>query len=145
MKKVILIILTSLLLASVNSFAQGLQKEMLDLADKLESCEVYTQNFNHPYTGESLERKVNGIVDGKCSYIETMPNGGKMECKYTEESRKAVAQYYRKMANAQSFGTKVKSDPEAGKQKVKYVINGKEVNNPLQECTNNGTCIISGY
>ncbi len=105
MKKTILIVSTLLLLASVCSYAQDQQKNMLDLAAKLESCEVYTQKFIHPFTGESLERKIEGLVDGKCLYIEEMPNGGKMECMYSVESRKAVAQYYRNLANAQSFGT----------------------------------------
>lgn len=76
-----------------------------------------------------------------------MPNGGKMECRYSVESRKAVAQYYRNIANAQSSGTKVEFSLGDEKQEAKYTytINGKKVENPLQECLDNGTCTISGY
>lgn len=147
MKKTVLIVSIFLLLASVCSYAQDQQKDMLDLAAKLESCEVYTQKFVHPFTKKSLERKIEGLVDGKCLYIEEMPNGGKMECRYSVESRKAVAQYYRDIANAQSSGTKVELSLGDKKQEAKYTytINGKEVENPLQECLDNGTCTISGY
>jgi hypothetical protein len=147
MKKTVLIVSIFLLLASVCSYAQDQQKDMLDLAAKLELCEVYTQKFIHPFTGESLERKIEGLVDGKCLYIEEMPNGGKMECRYSVESRKAVAQYYRNIAKAQSSGTKVELSLGYKKQEAKYTytINGKEVENPLQECLDNGTCTISGY
>jgi hypothetical protein len=74
-----------------------------------------------------------------------MPNGGKMECRYSPESGKAVAQYYRDLANSESFGTKASMSLPEGKQKIKYTINGKEVENPLEECLKNGECIISGY
>jgi len=117
MKKTVLIVSIFLLLASVCSYAQDQQKDMLDLAAKLELCEVYTQKFIHPFTGESLERKIEGLVDGKCLYIEEMPNG-KVELSLGDEKQEA---------------------------KYTYTINGKEVENPLQECLDNGTCTISGY
>ncbi len=147
MEKTILIVSTLLLLASVCSYGQDQQKDALDFADKLESCEVYTQKFIHPFTGESMERRIEGLVDGKCLYTEEMPNGGKLECRYSVESRKAVAQYYRDLANAQSSGTKVELSLGDKKQesKITYTINGKKIENPLQECMNNGTCTVSGY
>jgi len=78
-------------------------------------------------------------------YIEDMPNGGKMECRYTVESRKAVAKYYRDTANARSSGTEVSLPLGDGKQETKYTINGKEVVNPLQEGLGAGACVILGY
>jgi hypothetical protein len=44
-----------------------------------------------------MERKILGIVNGKCSYIESMPNNGKMECNYTDDQRTAAARYYNNM------------------------------------------------
>lgn len=112
------------------------------LPDKLETCEIYKCQFIHPFTGEDMVKEIKGIEDGKCVYIEEMPNDGQMECGYTESMRNAVAQYYRDVAEAESVGTSVTigSDSE-----VTYTIDGKEVENPLQEAMNTGQCIISGY
>ena len=115
------------------------------LADKLESCEVYAQGFTHPFTGDLMGKNIAGLTDGKCLYIEDMPRGGKMECRYSEESRKAVAQFYRDTASAKSSGTQARISLSDGKQELKYTIDGKEVKNPLQESLNNGTCVVSGY
>ncbi len=146
MKKTILIVSTLLLLASVCSYGQDPQKDMLDFADKLESCEVYTQKFIHPFTGESMERRIEGFVDGKCLYIEEMPNGGKMVCRYPEETLKAIAQSYRDLAtaNAETTSVHVRANFKTEEQSVK--INGKDVvDGPLQEAMDNGTCKVLGY
>jgi hypothetical protein len=87
------------------------------LAEKLSSCTPYQSQFTHPFTDEMMERKILGIVNGKCSYIESMPNNGKMECNYTDDQRTAAARYYNNMTWA----------------------------NPLQTFMNDGTCVISGY
>ena len=118
---------------------------MPQLADKLESCEVFAQGFTHPLTGDLMGKNIAGIADGKCLYIEDMPRGGKMECRYSEASRKAVAQFYRDTANAKSSGTQVRISLSDGKQERKYTIDGKEVTNPLQASLDNGTCVTSGY
>jgi hypothetical protein len=101
--------------------------------------------FKHPLTGEILEKEILGIIDGKCNYVEQMPNGGKMECKYSESERAVVAQYYKDVANAESVGTSFSLDSGSGEQKAKYTINGKVVDNPLQEAMTSGACVISGY
>lgn len=71
------------------------QNPELVFADKLSSCTKYKTTFKHPLTGDMLEKEILGIIDGKCNYIEQMPNGGKMECKFSENERMAVAQYYK--------------------------------------------------
>ena len=118
---------------------------MPELADKLESCEVYAQEFAHSFTGDSLEKKIVGITDGKCLYIEGMPNGGTMECRYSEASRKEVSRFYRDWANAQSSGTQAGISSSDGSPEPTYTIDGQEVENPLGESMKNGTCVISGY
>jgi len=114
-------------------------------ADKLSSCTAYKITFKHLLTGDMLEKEILGIVNDKCDYVEQMPNGGKMECKYAESERKAVAQYYKDVASAESVGTSVKANLGSGEQKTTYTINGKVVGNPLQEAMNSGVCVISGY
>lgn len=121
------------------------QNPEIVFADKLSSCTKYKTTFKHPFTGETLEKEILGIVNGKCNYVEQMPNSGKMECNYLENERIAVAQYYKDVATAKSVGTSVDADLGSGKQKTTYTINGKVVDNPLQEATNSGICVISGY
>ena len=113
--------------------------------NKLDSCESFSCEFEHPFTGELMEKKIIGLVDGKCQYTEEMPNNGKMDCEYTESLRKAVAQYHRDLAASESAGTNVKTDLRSGNVETTYTIDGKEVENPLQEAMTNGQCTISGY
>lgn len=113
--------------------------------DKLNSCSNYKCQFTHPITGELMEKEILGIIGNKCNYIEQMSNGGKMECKYTESMRKAVTQYYKDVAAAESVGTEINTNLGSGETEVKYTIDGKEVSSPLSEAMTNGQCIISGY
>lgn len=114
-------------------------------ADNLGSCTKYKVTFRHLFTGKLMEKEILGVIDGKCNYIEQMPNNGKMECKYSESERVVVAQYYKDINSAESFGTDVKIDLVSGEKKTTYMINGKLAENPLQEVIDNGTCVISGY
>src|SRR3989338_2319110 len=105
------------------------QNSEIVFADKLSSCTKYKITFKHPFTGDMLEKEILGVIGGKCNYVEQMPNGGKMECKYYESERVVVAQYYNDVASAESVGTSVHVDSEG--QKTTYTINGKGVENPL--------------
>jgi len=84
------------------------------------------------------------MTDGECLYVEGMPNGGKMECRYSEASRREVAQYYRDWSNARSSQTQAATSSEPEEEPT-YTIDGNEVDNPLQESMSNGTCVVSGY
>ncbi len=130
-----------------NELAEQTQSQNLEIvfADNLSSCTKYRTTFTHPLTGETLEKEVLGVVNGKCNYIEQMPNGGKMECKYSEGERVAVAQYYKDVAMAETAGVKLSVDLGSDDQETTYTINGNVVDNPLQEATNSGVCVISGY
>lgn len=121
------------------------QNPQIVFADKLSSCIPYKITFKHPLTGDMLEKEILGIVNGKCDYVEQMPNNGKMECKYTESERKAAAQYYKDVASAETVGTSVNANLGNSEQKTTYTINGKIVDNPLQEFMNSGVCVITGY
>jgi hypothetical protein len=113
--------------------------------DKLLTCTKYKCQFLHPFTGENMTKEILGIINRECNYVEQMPNNGKMECNYTESVRKAVAQYYKDAAKAESVGTSVQADLGSGDTQTTYTIDGKQVENPLQEAMTNGQCVISGY
>ena len=113
--------------------------------NKLDLCEPFSCEFKHLFVNEMMERKIVGLIDGRCQYIEEMPNNGEMNCKYPEGLRKAVAQYHRDLALAESIGTSVEAYLGSKNVKTTYTIDGKEVKNPLQEAIDNGQCVISGY
>lgn len=113
--------------------------------NKLDACEPFSCEFEHPFTGEMMEKKITGLSNGKCKYTEEMPNNGRMDCEYSESLRKAVAQYHRDLATAESAGTSVKADLGNGETETTYTIDGQEVENPLQEAMDSGACTISGY
>ena len=122
------------------------QLSAIDLfSNNLASCKAYKTNFVHPFTGETMNKEIFGIVDGKCKYIEQMPNGGQMECKYTESERLAIAKYYLDIAKESSTKIKISFGLTQGSVKSTYIVNGKAVSNPLQEALNNGACVVSGY
>lgn len=114
-------------------------------ADNLNSCINYKISFTHPLTGEELEKEILGIEDGKCVYVEQMPNGGKMRCKYSETERVLAAQYYLDLALAESTKTEAEVDLGSENGNPTYIVNDKIVENPLQEFMNTGVCEISGY
>lgn len=123
---------------------QSQNPEMV-FADKLSSCTPNKTSFTHPLTGETLEKEVLGIADGKCGYVEQMPNNGKMECKYTESERSVAAQYYKDVASAETAESSVSGTLGSSETKATYTIDGKTVDNPLQEFMNSGVCTITGY
>ena len=113
--------------------------------DMLSSCKKYKCQFIHPLTGENMKREILGIIDGKCVYLEEMPNGGQMECKYTESFGKVIAQYYRDSFAAESMEFSININLGSGELTSTYIIDGKEVENPLQEALDSGVCVVSGY
>ncbi|MCK5475673.1 MAG: hypothetical protein KAI71_03780 [Candidatus Pacebacteria bacterium] len=120
-------------------------EEYIIFPDKLDLCEPFSYKFKHPFTGEMMERKIVGMVNDKCQYTEEMPNNGKMYCEYSEDMRKAIAQYHRDTTIAKSIGTSIEADLGSEEIKITYTIDGKEVENPLQEALDNKQCVISGY
>lgn len=114
-----------------------------DFPDHLERCMPYECQFSHPFTGETMVKAVVGEEAGICLYVEEMPNGGQMNCRYDPELRTAIAQYYRDVAAAKT--TAVDAQVNEDRIRATYTIDGKEVENPLQEAMTNGQCDISGY
>lgn len=94
-----------------------------DLPDKLEACEQYSCEFTHPFTGEEMMRSIEPAADGMCSYHETMPNNGEMNCEYDQADLTEIAEYYRV-----SFESPEPVEPNA-----------------LEAAMADGRCVISGY
>jgi len=112
----------------------------MEFTDKLEKCESYSATFKHPLTYEVLRREIVCIEGDKCVYIEEMPDGCRMICKFSESERITIAQYYRDFLMDQKHRTSNEDNVE-----TKYYINGKEVYNPLQEALKCGLCVIERY
>jgi hypothetical protein len=81
------------------------QRRELEFADNLASCTNARATFGHPLTGDTLTKEILGIVNGKCHYVEPVPGGFTMECRYTESERRAAAQYHKDVATAMFAGT----------------------------------------
>lgn len=123
----------------------GHTNNLVIFADNLHSCTPYQTTFQHPLTGEAMEREILGLVTDNCIYVEQMPNNGKMECSYTENERRAAAQFYKDSAAVESAETNASGNLMTGEYETTHTIDGQVVNNPLQEMLDNGSCIISGY
>ena len=114
-----------------------------DFPDYLDLCTPYKCQFSHPFTGETMVKAVVGEKAGICIYVEEMPNAGQMNCRYNPELRTAIAQYYRDVAAARTTDVDVQVTED--RIRATYRIDGKEVENPLQEAMSNGQCEILGY
>lgn len=129
-----------------SSSSSSAAAEQLAFADKLKTCEKYKSKFTHLLTGEKMDREITGLVENKCNYIEQMPNGGKMTCRYSQAQREAAANYYKLTASdSGSASTETKTDPTSGKAVTITKVDGKEVESPLTTYMSDGTCVISGY
>ncbi|MDD3175072.1 MAG: hypothetical protein PHU51_01190 [Candidatus Nanoarchaeia archaeon] len=121
-----------------NAFA-----DCIGMASKLDSCSAFQCSFTHPFDGQEYTRTIFGIVNGKCKYVETMPNGGQMECNYAESMRKAVAKQYQLYEDNPDATYGMSGDLLSGE--FTYTIDGVEVEDPLSVAMSDGTCIITGY
>ncbi len=128
------------------SYAQE-KEEILTFADHLEKCIPFKSEFIHPFSGQTMQREIVGITNDECLYTEEMPNNGTITCRYILEQLAIIAKYYSDVALSESHSTSAEITINGAEQEVKttYTINGKEVENPMQELLQNETCVISGY
>ena len=118
----------------------------------LENGLPYSGSFVYPFTEDTLCRTIVGLKNGICVYIEEMPDSGKMVCNYKEKDLKKRALYYRQISKAAPSSVNVKlvtgvtpeGQPTFITNKV-YMLDGKQIENPLAECFQNGDCKIVGY
>jgi hypothetical protein len=129
---------------TLNSSQSNNDSFCLEYPDKLENCEIYACEYEHPLTGELMTKEILGIIDGNCKTVETMPNNGTLTCELNEEFRLAISKYYKDLLNASNQSVSVQSNL-GGNEEITYTLNGEEVINPSQEAMNQGHCVISGY
>lgn len=118
------------------------------LSKKLRSCEPFSYKSKSVLKNGNFQKEVVGLKDGGCNYYQDLPNNGSLECKYSESSRKAIANYHEDFPNVSSYGLSAQASPnKSGEQEINktYTLNGKEVKNPLQKSIEIGECEIKGY
>ncbi|MBS3109278.1 hypothetical protein J4227_02000 [Candidatus Woesearchaeota archaeon] len=62
-----------------------------------------------------------------------------------EKEKRLDTKIHRLFAKAESVGTSVQADLGSGVTQTNYTIDGKQVENPLQEAMIDGQCVVSGY
>lgn len=116
-----------------------------DLIKNLENCIAYSEDFIHFFNWEKLRREILPIKWNLCNYIEGMPNGWKMECNYTESTRKTIIEYYNDVKNSEFVKFSTSWNLFGNSEESTYTINWISKKNPMQNAINNWECIISGY
>jgi len=126
-------------------------KAAVALADHLERCRPYRQTFRHPLTGDRLKREVVGLQGDRCRYIEELPGGGRMVCRYPEKMRQEVARFYRRLAENPPETVSIRihetgsiQDARISRTVEKRVVaDGADISqNPLQRALDQGICLI---
>ena len=112
-----------------------------DFPGKLEKCEKHECIFVHPFTKELMERRIVGEVGDKCLYIEEMPNGGRMECRFFKHERKELAEYYKQYIELEA--TAKSREFRMSNAKAVAIFDGKELESP--ELFSTGACVVFGY
>lgn len=117
-------------------------------ADFLDTCTPHICEFQHPFTGDSMQRTILGPQVGPngatCSYTEQMPNNGRMNCNFDSQTRQDTANYHRSLANADSFGATNTSRPD-GSSQTSHRVDEQPVTNPMQHALSSGQCKVEGY
>jgi HEAT repeat protein len=115
------------------------------LHDKCKKYEGYKCELSNTFTDEIVEERRHVKAGDKYLYVEEMPNGGRMRCRFTKDQSLEVARYYSLLAAAKTKRFNVRVSMPDGKIKTVDIFDGKEVENPLQKSLDNGKCRIFGY
>ncbi|MHA1912326.1 MAG: hypothetical protein ACTSYA_11600, partial [Candidatus Kariarchaeaceae archaeon] len=111
-----------------------------NFAKMLETCNPYSCEYEHPFSGEDMTRRISGVINGKCRYIEEMPENQSMFCDYSDDLRAAVSEYYTDLlgvgivVTSSTFG-------DGGISKT-YTVAGQDIANPAQHAFTSGECSI---
>jgi len=95
----ILLVLTLPLAAAASQDPPAPGQDPAAFADSLQACEPAVLRIPHPLVRPFITtHTVQGLQDERCRYEQTMPSDMTMECAFTEEGRKAMAEEIRKLA-----------------------------------------------
>lgn len=103
------------------------KQDCKDLHERLRTCERFTCEEEYPYTKELLKKETSQLPNNKCMYIEELPDNTKLVCELTREYQEILANYFNN-SYQQVFET--------------YIINDKEVEQPILELMSLGKCIV---
>lgn len=91
-------------------------------ADALDACQPAELRIPHPLVRPFfVEHTVHGEKDGRCRYDQTMPGDMTMECSFTEEGRKAMADQIRKLGDDAMLHGSTKDAPPAWAKECEIV------------------------
>lgn len=107
------------------------------LPNNLLTCTPYTCIAEAPFVWGEYKTEIVGISDGKCLFIQKLPNNWEMVCEYSDSERIIASEYYEDTLNWNINTT------------TKITLNWDGVststNNSLQNFIDNWTCVVSGY
>ncbi|HEX5694217.1 MAG TPA: hypothetical protein VFY00_06325 [Arenimonas sp.] len=85
--------------------ATGAATNDLAFAASLEACVAASHRSPHPFvSGFVIEHQISGLEDGRCNYSQSMPGNMRMECKFSDAGRNAMALEFREMAAGRMSG-----------------------------------------
>ncbi|MDJ0751411.1 MAG: hypothetical protein QNJ11_18140 [Woeseiaceae bacterium] len=114
-------------------------------AAAINSCTVYEEEFEHPFTGEMLLRRVTGSSGESCRVEEEVPGDMLMACNYSLDRLPAVAGFYahpEKFDNAKVSSSTRFVEGEAVTT-TSYTIDGEEISHPINEALASGECAVT--
>lgn len=129
--------------SSAQSMSMGTDytKLMSTLAEELPTCTPHIMSFTHFFDGKTYTKEIAGMTEKGCHYIETMPNGGKYECYFSELQRNELSQAI--VANMESY-----SQSSEGTFSMSYssTESASTSTDPWQQVYNDpATCTLNGY
>jgi len=118
-----------------------------ELAEYLKTCSPLEQQFEHPFTGDSLTRSINGFSGENCHYVEEMPANGRMECFYPPEKLPLIADFYLHPERFEGAEIRSRTEFVDGNpvSTTEFFIDGEAVFHPLNDSIENGECQVLGY
>ncbi|MGM5484526.1 MAG: hypothetical protein ACQEP1_01490 [Nanobdellota archaeon] len=99
------------------------------LPEKIQNCEPYSCKAEHPLTAGKIGREIIGQEGEDCHFIQIIPGQGEMDCNLSPGMKDAFAEYFRDTL-----------DPSVNQDMRNYTIDGKEVNNLIQEAMREDEC-----
>ncbi|MCK4635517.1 MAG: hypothetical protein KAT32_01520 [Candidatus Moranbacteria bacterium] len=103
--------------------------------ESLLKCSPNKESFKHPFSGETLNRKVVGLENDKCVYEEQMPGSMTLRCKYSKESLKNVVEYHKRLTDSSSIKTKSVTNGD-GDMVTVTVVDGVELDFSMNDILN---------
>ncbi len=117
------------------------------LAEHLRNCSVLEQQFVHPFTGDSLTRRVKGFSGENCHYVEELPANGRWECFYPKDKLPQMADFYLHPERFENAEIKSRTEFVDGNlvTTTEYIVDGEAIFHPMNDSIEKGECKVLGY